>query len=909
MKRTALLLALLIASTAAAVAQYQVSKLPLADPFVFYEDGTYYAYGTHSGDGIVVFTSDNLIEWQQQSQLALHKNDCTEKQWFWAPEVYRVGDGYVMYYSANEHLFAARSESPLGPFVQVGGYQMESLIGSEKCIDSSMFRDDDGTPYLFFVRFADGNCIWMCELDEDCITPKEGTLKHCFSVSADWENVWARVIEGPNMVKHNGIYYLTYSANGYQSQDYAVGYATTTSLKEPVWTKSASNPILHRIYDLVGTGHHTLFNDADGNMRIAFHAHYSTSDVHPRVTYIGSMRFDGDDLKVANVPFIRPVNKGERALGWEDVAYVDIDRGYERGGSAIVDLNNDGHLDMISGGATRNIHNQSAKDGFAKRRLMHISLWDNATKAWNDLDGKASAIQVAEMPAILPCDINHDGTMDIVAFEAIGKSLTEDAYVKGLGSEGVFLGNGDGTFRAAALSIVDASGNALDFDIRAPHTAAIIDIDNDGLTDIVTIGNQGTVCYNYVLHNLGYEADVFTFEAIPFIEEYNLSNAIIEAADFNNDSFTDLIISAKVTGTTGMNVLTEIYLNNPANPGHFTPLGLNDDGSDVARRTGGALKVADFNNDGLMDFYITGSGDANQGSTAYGQIVYANQGGERPSFKSVNGYLQTYFYRSSPLPEAVGVIDWDGDGDFDIVTSGYNDRINNNTTAHVYENNNGTGAFRCATLLPGALSQTISFPDWNGDGVKDYCCQGYFKDELFLTPEQQGRTMVVACNSNAAPQRPDAPSALTATVDGNTVTLSWTAPASAAGCETYEFFVRDADGHLITDCSAFIGGELDGVRKTNTFGNAGCNTTVRFAPRLSGQFTWGVQTVNAAYLGSTFATGDAFAFEYSSVETVGTDNAEELQHYNIMGQPVDANEKGLHIVRMSNGKHTKQLVR
>ena len=84
---------------------------------------------------------------------------------------------------------------------------------------------------------------------------------------------------------------------------------------------------------------------------------------------------------------------------------------------------------------------------------------------------------------------------------------------------------------------------------------------------------------------------------------------------------------------------------------------------------------------------------------------------------------------------------------------------------------------------------------------------------------------------------------------------------------------------------------------------------MRFAPRQSGQFTWGVQTGNAAYLGSTFATGDAFAFEYSGVETVGTDNAEELQHYNIMGQPVDANEKGLHIVRMSNGKHTKQLVR
>ena len=75
MKRTALLLALLIASAAAAVAQYQVSKLPLADPFVFYEDGTYYAYGTYSGDGIVVFTSDNLIEWQPCTRTTAPKSN------------------------------------------------------------------------------------------------------------------------------------------------------------------------------------------------------------------------------------------------------------------------------------------------------------------------------------------------------------------------------------------------------------------------------------------------------------------------------------------------------------------------------------------------------------------------------------------------------------------------------------------------------------------------------------------------------------------------------------------------------------------------------------------------------------------------------------------------------------------
>ena len=92
MKRFFFLFSLLLCTTAMSLAQFQQSKIPLADPFVFYEDGTYYAYGTYSSNGIVVFTSSNLIEWEEQPQLALHKDNCTEKQWFWAPEVYKITD-------------------------------------------------------------------------------------------------------------------------------------------------------------------------------------------------------------------------------------------------------------------------------------------------------------------------------------------------------------------------------------------------------------------------------------------------------------------------------------------------------------------------------------------------------------------------------------------------------------------------------------------------------------------------------------------------------------------------------------------------------------------------------------------------------------------------------------------------
>ena len=37
--------------------------IPFADPFIYYEDGTYYLYGTGSEDGIAVATSKDLKTW------------------------------------------------------------------------------------------------------------------------------------------------------------------------------------------------------------------------------------------------------------------------------------------------------------------------------------------------------------------------------------------------------------------------------------------------------------------------------------------------------------------------------------------------------------------------------------------------------------------------------------------------------------------------------------------------------------------------------------------------------------------------------------------------------------------------------------------------------------------------------
>lgn len=88
-----------------------------------------------------------------------------------------------------------------------------------------------------------------------------------------WETVDCEIAEGPFVIKHNGIYYLSYSANHTRCKDYAVGYATSDSPLGP-FKKSENNPILHRFDDITGTGHHSFMPTDDENKYICvYHCH------------------------------------------------------------------------------------------------------------------------------------------------------------------------------------------------------------------------------------------------------------------------------------------------------------------------------------------------------------------------------------------------------------------------------------------------------------------------------------------------------------------------------------------------------------------------------------------------------------------------------------------------------------
>lgn len=192
-----------------------------------------------------------------------------------------------MFYSAEEHVCMAVADSPLGPFKQP---KKEPMMAWEKNIDNTLFIDDDGKKYMFFDRFNDGLNIWSVQLDDN-MAVLQNTLRPCIHVSQKWEEVWPRVNEGAFVYKHQGKYYLLYSANSYESQQYGVGYAVADQIEGP-WVKYQHNPILQNPPGLVGVGHGALFKDKEGVLRYVFHAHHDRTHIHPRLMYITTATFD-----------------------------------------------------------------------------------------------------------------------------------------------------------------------------------------------------------------------------------------------------------------------------------------------------------------------------------------------------------------------------------------------------------------------------------------------------------------------------------------------------------------------------------------------------------------------------------------------------------------------------------------
>ena len=214
------------------------------------------------------------------------------KESYWAPEVMYKNGKFYMIYTSEVHLGVAVADSPLGPFKQ----ETKEWVSERKGIDGDFFTDDDGQIYLYYVRFDGGNVIYGAKFNFDTLKLDDEHEVRLIAAEEEWETRMGLVAEGPFMVKHNGKYYLTYSANDYQSIDYAIGYAVSDSPLGP-FVKYEGNPILRRTDDVYGVGHHSFTYSKDGSQRICvYHRHNTLTTIHPRTTCIDKAWFDENDV-------------------------------------------------------------------------------------------------------------------------------------------------------------------------------------------------------------------------------------------------------------------------------------------------------------------------------------------------------------------------------------------------------------------------------------------------------------------------------------------------------------------------------------------------------------------------------------------------------------------------------------
>jgi beta-xylosidase len=298
-----------------------VIRQDFPDPFVLREQDTYYAYATtDAAQHLQLASSPDLVTWttlpDPLPKLAAWSSGDT-----WAPEVMKTSAGFVLYYTAHapdlkrpdgngsQCITLAVSAKPEGPFVDSSAKPLvcqEDLGGS---IDATPFMDADGSRYLIWKN--DGNCCGLKTrfsiqpLSDDGLKLTGKATDMGVVNDEPWEG---GLIEAPTLILKDGTYYLFFSGNGYDTEFYAVGYATSKTVLGP-YVDAVENPILASAWKRPvtsrarGPGHQSVVAAKDGQLWMTYHA------------------WDEDAIGYGNL--------GQRSV-WIDKLHLD-------GGKAVVD--------------------------------------------------------------------------------------------------------------------------------------------------------------------------------------------------------------------------------------------------------------------------------------------------------------------------------------------------------------------------------------------------------------------------------------------------------------------------------------------------------------------------------------------------------------------------------------------
>lgn len=231
------------------------------DVTVIREKDKYYMFCTGGG----AWVSSDLVNWEfhaVQGRVPV------------APDVVKYNGAFYMCGNNDNGGDLFRAPDPLGPYEDLGPFKNtgDASTGWANAFDMKIYVDDDNKPYLYFPGRAEKG-IYVVPLKPDDLTTFAQKPTHLFSFNPD--HVWERYgemneypdvswVEGPWIFKHDGTYYLQYSASGTQWKTYATGMYNGKSPMGP-FTYQANNPLLRKTDGIVtGPGHGCAVQAPDG---------------------------------------------------------------------------------------------------------------------------------------------------------------------------------------------------------------------------------------------------------------------------------------------------------------------------------------------------------------------------------------------------------------------------------------------------------------------------------------------------------------------------------------------------------------------------------------------------------------------------------------------------------------------
>ena len=368
-----------------------------------------------------------------------------------------------------------------------------------------------------------------------------------------------------------------------------------------------------------------------------------------------------------------------------------------------------------------------------------------------------------------------------------------------------------------------------------PGRVACGDFNNDGWVDVVFSGEPADGYDHWRLTKLFWN-NKGTFEAdTNAIEQVNNNGTFV--ADFDNDGFMDFIAGG-YSDAAGKQVVNVFFSNGDKT---FTMLTLDHGCQD------GSLMVMDADNDGFQDIFVSGYGTDN------GIFMFKNNGDRTFIFKS-NSEIgladdgdNAWGWASNRAYMVAG--DLNNDGYNDIVTHCQWDGSNKYTNIAL---NNGDGTFTRNYDHAGVAVREggVSIFDFNHDGRLDVHVYGW-GDNASQHPKGEGwnwfNIIMVNTTEVAAYTTPATPLYATYEQVEGDVVLSWDAPATAL---RYNVYAKNKETGMVM---MVVPANIEtGYLKFTNHGAFLTGTSYTFKGMNAAEYEFGVQSINNGNVASAF---------------------------------------------------------